>query len=68
MSYIGFATNAFNPVAAFYGELLGFPVVAPWDRTHGWGVRFWGPRAFQIQYPDGAPVTFLEWTNPRGDE
>ena len=40
MSYVAFATDAFNEVAHFYGELLGFPVVAQWDRAHGRGKRF----------------------------
>ncbi len=117
MSYIAFATNAFDTVANFYGESLGFPVVAGWDRANGRGRRFdlggglrleildnarerdpfrldvssrvhvvievediqtawkaltvpapapsetsWGARLFQIQDPDGVPVTFLEWT------
>ncbi len=117
MSYIAFATNAFDTVASFYGESLGFPVVAGWDRANGRGRRFdlggglrleildnarerdpfrldvssrvhvvievddihtawstltvpapapsetsWGARLFQIQDPDGVPVTFLEWT------
>lgn len=117
MSYIAFATNAFDSVVTFYGGLLGFPVVAEWDRPNGRGRRFdlggglrleildnarerdpfrldvssrvhvvievddieaawgtmkvsapvpsetsWGARLFQIQDPDGVPVTFLEWT------
>ncbi len=40
MSYIAFATNAFDQVAAFYGETLGFAVVAEWDRSRGRGRRF----------------------------
>ncbi len=117
MSYVAFATNAFDTVVAFYGGALGFPVVAAWDRANGRGRRFdlggglrleildnarervpsrldvssrvhvvievdniqaaweamtvpaplpsatsWGARLFQIQDPDGVPVTFLEWT------
>ncbi len=117
MSYIAFATDAFDTVAEFYGRSLGFPVVAEWDRANGRGRRFdlggglrleildnarerepfrldvslrvhvvievdsidaaweamtvpapapsgtsWGARLFQIQDPDGVPVTFLEWT------
>ncbi len=117
MSYIAFATDAFDAVVAFYGNSLRFPVVAQWDRANGRGRRFdlggglrleildnarerdpfrldvssrvhvvievddidaawktmtvpapqpsqtsWGARLFQIQDPDGVPVTFLEWT------
>ena len=40
MSYIAFATNVFEGVTAFYGETLGFPVVAQWDRNRGRGKRF----------------------------
>ncbi len=40
MSYIAFATDAFEQVAAFYGETLGFPIVAEWDRSRGRGRRF----------------------------
>ena len=123
MSYVAFASNAFDPVVAFYGGSLGFPVVAQWDRANGRGRRFdlggglrleildnarerdpfrldvssrvhvvievddiqaaweamtvpaptpgetsWGARLFQIQDPDGVPVTFLQWTEPARDE
>ena len=119
MSYIAFATNAFESTAMFYGGSLGFPVVAEWDRPNGRGRRFdlggglrleildnarerdpvrldvssrvhvvievediqaawevmtvaapvpmktsWGAQLFQIQDPDGVPVTFLQWTEP----
>ena len=40
MSYVALATDAFDAMAQFYGELLGFPVVSEWDRTHGRGKRF----------------------------
>ena len=40
MSYIAFATDAFDQIVAFYGETLGFLVVAEWDRSHGRGRRF----------------------------
>ncbi len=40
MSYIAFATDAFDAVTTFYGETLGFPVVAEWDRSRGRGRRF----------------------------
>ena len=26
----------------------------------------WGARLFQVQDPDGVPVTFLEWTQDEG--
>lgn len=119
MSYIAFATNAFDAIVDFYGGSLGFPIVAEWDRSNGRGRRFdlggglrleildngrerhpfrldvssrvhvvievedieaawrmmtpaapvpsltsWGARLFQIQDPDGVPVTFLQWTEP----
>lgn len=40
MSYVALATDAFDEVVYFYGELLGFPVAAEWDRAHGRGRRF----------------------------
>lgn len=40
MSYVALATDAFEEVAHFYGELLGFPVVSEWDRATGRGKRF----------------------------
>ena len=40
MSYIALATDSFDDVAFFYGELLGFPVVAEWDRPNGRGRRY----------------------------
>ena len=40
MSYVALATDAFEAVVHFYGTLLGFPVIAEWDRAHGRGKRF----------------------------
>jgi len=40
MSYVALATDAFDAVTQFYGELLGFPVAAEWDRPAGRGKRF----------------------------
>ena len=40
MSYVALATDAFDEVVHFYGELLGFPVVDAWDRPNGRGRRF----------------------------
>jgi catechol 2,3-dioxygenase-like lactoylglutathione lyase family enzyme len=40
MSYVALATDAFDEVARFYGDVLGFPVVAAWDRPNGRGRRF----------------------------
>lgn len=40
MSYIAFATNAFQEVTYFYGHTLGFAVVDSWDRATGRGRRF----------------------------
>ena len=40
MSYVALATDRFDEVARFYGEGLGFPVVAEWDRPGGRGRRF----------------------------
>ncbi len=123
MSYVALATDAFEEVARFYGECLGFPVAAEWDRPGGRGRRFdldgglrleildnlrereplslgrpgdrvhvvvevddveaarrglaitapepvstsWGARLFQVRDPDGVPVTFLQWTDGKGD-
>jgi catechol 2,3-dioxygenase-like lactoylglutathione lyase family enzyme len=39
-SYVALATNSFDDASRFYGELLGFPVVAEWDRPNGRGRRF----------------------------
>jgi catechol 2,3-dioxygenase-like lactoylglutathione lyase family enzyme len=40
MSYFALATDRFDEVIRFYGELLGFPVVEQWDRPNGRGRRF----------------------------
>jgi catechol 2,3-dioxygenase-like lactoylglutathione lyase family enzyme len=40
MSYVALATDRFDEVARFYGEGLGFSVVAEWDRPNGRGRRF----------------------------
>ena len=40
MSYVALATDAFEDVASFYGDALGFPVVDDWDRPNGRGRRF----------------------------
>ena len=40
MSYIALATNAFEKVTHFYGAMLGFPIIAEWDRADGRGCRF----------------------------
>jgi catechol 2,3-dioxygenase-like lactoylglutathione lyase family enzyme len=40
MSYATLATDRFDEVASFYGETLGFPVAAAWDRPRGRGRRF----------------------------
>lgn len=40
VSYMAVATNCFEKMTAFYGEILGFPIVAQWDRAHGRGKRF----------------------------
>jgi catechol 2,3-dioxygenase-like lactoylglutathione lyase family enzyme len=40
MSYVALATDRFDEVVRFYGEGLGFPVVAEWDRPNGRGRRF----------------------------
>ncbi len=40
MSYVALATEKFDAVVRFYGEALGFPVVAEWDRPGGRGRRF----------------------------
>jgi catechol 2,3-dioxygenase-like lactoylglutathione lyase family enzyme len=40
MSYVALATEAFDQMAFFYGQLLGFPIVAEWDRPRGRGRRY----------------------------
>lgn len=40
MSYVALVTDQFDAVARFYGELLGFPVIDQWDRSHARGRRF----------------------------
>ncbi len=40
MSYVALATDAYDEVVHFYGDLLGFPIVTQWDREHGRGRRF----------------------------
>ena len=40
MSYVALATDAFDAMATFYGDALGFQVVSEWDRPNGRGRRF----------------------------
>jgi catechol 2,3-dioxygenase-like lactoylglutathione lyase family enzyme len=40
MSYIALATDSFDEVTFFWGKVLGFPVIAEWDRPRGRGRRF----------------------------
>lgn len=40
MSYVALATDRFDEIVRFYGEDLGFPTVAEWDRANGRGRRF----------------------------
>lgn len=40
MSYVALATNRFDEVVRFYGEVLGGVPVDGWDRAHGRGRRF----------------------------
>jgi catechol 2,3-dioxygenase-like lactoylglutathione lyase family enzyme len=40
MSYVALVTNRFDEVTHFYGEMLGFPAVAEWDRSNARGRRF----------------------------
>ncbi len=40
MSYVALATDQFDQVVGFYGNILGFPVVERWDRPNGRGMRF----------------------------
>lgn len=39
MSYVALATNRYEEVVEFYGDLLGFPVVDEWDRPNARGQR-----------------------------
>jgi catechol 2,3-dioxygenase-like lactoylglutathione lyase family enzyme len=40
MSYVALATERYDDVVKFYGELLGFPVVEQWDRPNARGRRY----------------------------
>lgn len=40
MSYVALLTDRFDEVAQFYEELLGFPLVAEWNRANARGRRF----------------------------
>ena len=40
MSYVALVTDRFDAVTHFYGDVLGCPVVAAWDRPTGRGKRF----------------------------
>ena len=40
MSYVALATDCFDEVTRFYGELLGFPVIEQWDRSNARACRF----------------------------
>ena len=40
MSYIALVTNRFEDVTHFYGGMLGFAVIAQWDRSNAQGRRF----------------------------
>jgi catechol 2,3-dioxygenase-like lactoylglutathione lyase family enzyme len=40
MSYVALATDHFDEVVFFYGEVLGFPAIEKWDRHNGRGRRF----------------------------
>jgi catechol 2,3-dioxygenase-like lactoylglutathione lyase family enzyme len=40
LSYVALATDNFDSVSLFYGQLLRFPVVQEWDRPRGRGRRF----------------------------
>jgi len=40
MSYFALATDSFDAVVRFYGDVLCFPVVEDWDRVNGRGRRF----------------------------
>ena len=40
MSYVALATDRYDEVVRFYGELCGFPVLDEWDRPDARGVWF----------------------------
>ena len=52
MSYVALATDAFDAVAQFYGELLGFAIAAEWDRPGGRGKRFDLPGGLRLEILD----------------
>jgi catechol 2,3-dioxygenase-like lactoylglutathione lyase family enzyme len=40
MSYVALATDHFDAMSRFYGEVLSFPLLTEWDRPRGRGRRF----------------------------
>jgi len=40
MSYVALATDSFEAMARFYGEVLLFPILSEWDRPTGRGRLF----------------------------
>jgi catechol 2,3-dioxygenase-like lactoylglutathione lyase family enzyme len=40
MSYVALATDSFDEMTRFYGDILLFPTIAAWDRPTGRGRRF----------------------------
>jgi catechol 2,3-dioxygenase-like lactoylglutathione lyase family enzyme len=67
MSYIALATESFDTVARFYGELLGFPVVADWDRPDGRGRRFDLGGRLRVEILDNARKREPVRLHPPGD-
>ena len=67
MSYVALATNAFEKTALFYGETLGFPVLAQWDRPGGRGRRYDLGGGLRLELLDNAREhTPLELNRPGG--
>lgn len=40
MSYVALATDRFDELTSFYGDSLGFPTIAEWDRANARGRRY----------------------------
>lgn len=66
MSYMTLATDRFDEVAQFYGELLGFPVVRGWDRPNGRG-RVFDAHGLRLEILDASREPRPMVLSPPGD-
>jgi catechol 2,3-dioxygenase-like lactoylglutathione lyase family enzyme len=54
MSYVALATDSFDEMVRFYGEVLLFPVISRWDRPTGRGQLFDLGGALRLEILDNA--------------